>query len=65
MADKVNNIMEVEQSVRATNLFQYDTITKRSLFESKADSLIIDQIASKLKNNEAHKSLNVNSKLYK
>jgi len=65
MADKVNNIMEVEQSVRATNLFQYDTITKRSLFESKADSLIIDQIASKLKNNEAHQSLNVNSKLYK
>ena len=57
MADKVNNIMEVEQSVRATNLFQYDTITKRSLFESKADSLIIDQIASKLKNNEAHQSL--------
>lgn len=50
MADKVDSIAEVEQNVKSTNLFSYDTITKRTLFEAKADSLIIDQIAKKMKN---------------
>lgn len=66
MADKVSDIQEVEQSVKATNLFQYDTITKRMLFESKADSLIIDQIAKKLKNCDTTSAArNANKKLYK
>jgi len=32
MTGKVNNILEVEQKIKATSLFQYDTITKRVLF---------------------------------
>lgn len=52
MDDKVNDIIDVEQNIKATSLFQYDTITKRTLFEAKADSLIMDQIAKKLKNGD-------------
>ena len=40
MADKVKDISEVEKSINTTSLFEYDTITKRTLFEAKADSLI-------------------------
>ena len=49
MTDKVNSIREVEQRIKATSLFTYDTITKRILFESKADSLILEQIGSRCK----------------
>ena len=50
MADKVNDISEVEKSINTTSLFEYDTITKRTLFEAKADSLISQQISSQYKN---------------
>ena len=32
MTAKVNNIQEVEQRIKSTSLFQYDTLTKRTLF---------------------------------
>ena len=47
MIEKVNGIREVEQRIKTTSLFNYDTLTKRILFEAKADSLILDQIAKK------------------
>mgnify|MGYP006897117013 CR=1 FL=1 len=50
MATKVSSIFEVEQRVKTTSLFHYDTLIKRSLFETKADSLIQKQISYKLRN---------------
>ena len=49
MTVRVSSIREVEQRIKATSLFTYDTLTKRILYESKADSLILEQIGSKLK----------------
>jgi hypothetical protein len=48
MAVKVDSIREVEESIKATSLFHYDTLTKRILFEAKADALILEQMAKKL-----------------
>jgi hypothetical protein len=48
MTDKVNNIKEVEQRIKATSLFIYDTLTKRVLYETKADILIKDQLGLKI-----------------
>ena len=67
MTDKVNNIKEVEQRIKATSLFIYDTLTKRILYETKADSLIKDQIGSKMQGCpdilEVPKPKRVNSKM--
>lgn len=45
MSEQVKNIRELEENIKASSLFAYDSVMKRTLFESKANSLILEQFA--------------------